>query len=284
MGETLTLLGLASGCGALVYAWRQLRARAIAQERFARSRSAPAVAEPAIATDRPFARRHYAAPWIAAFAVAAVLYLGGLDRVFAAALGTMVGFLGGLVDTMWLSRQQKLIEQQLAAAIDLMVGTLYAGGSVPAALEAALAETARPLAPQLGEVLGRLRYGDEPASVFRSLAARVPLDNFRLFSTCLAVHWEVGGSLAPTLATVGRTIRDRIEIGRRIHSMATQSRVSTIAVLGATYFIALIMWRNDPERMAAFLTNPIGKTLVAGALVMQMVGVVWASKLTKVRF
>ena len=73
----------------------------------------------------------------------------------------------------------------------------------------------------------------------------MPLDNFRLFATSLAVHWGVGGSLAPTLSTVGRTIRDRIEIARRIHSMTTQSRVSTIAVLGTTYFIGLLMWRNS---------------------------------------
>ena len=102
------------------------------------------------------------------------------------------------------------------------------------------------MATQLEEVLGRLRYGDNPIAVFRGLARRVPLDNFRLFATSLAVHWEVGGSLGPTLSTVGRTIRDRIEIARRIRSMTTQSRVSTIAVLATTYFLAVLMWRNDP--------------------------------------
>jgi Flp pilus assembly protein TadB len=66
--------------------------------------------------------------------------------------------------------------------------------------------------------------------------------------------------------------------------MTSQSRVSTISILGATYFIALIMWRNDPARMIGFLTSPIGKTLVAGALALQAIGVVWAARLSRVKF
>jgi tight adherence protein B len=133
-------------------------------------------------------------------------------------------------------------------------------------------------------MLGRLRYGDQPLAVFGGLAQRVRLENFRLFAAALAVHWEVGGSLAPTLSTVGRTIRDRIDVGRRVRSMTMQSRVSTLAVLAVTYFLALIMWRNSPERFVAFLTNSIGQACVALALLLQAVGIVWASKIGKVKF
>jgi uncharacterized membrane protein (UPF0127 family) len=123
-----------------------------------------------------------------------------------------------------------LIEVQLADAIDLMTGALQAGGGVTSALENAIAETRRPLRPQLEDVLGRIRFGDDPQAVLRSLAARVPLETFRLFASVLSVHWEIGGSLAPTLATVGRQVRDRIELSRRLRSLTVQSRASTIAV------------------------------------------------------
>ena len=285
MGETLTILGLAWGLGVIGYTWRQVRLRDLARQRLAGMQAPAAETAETPIEDRPFARRHPFVPWIVASVVVAVLHgLLRLDLVISLALGAMVGFLGGLLDRMWLARQEALIEQQLSAAIDLMVGALYAGASVPSAVEIALRETKRPLAPQLEEVLGRLRYGDDPATVFRGLARRVPLDNFRLFATSLAVHWEVGGSLAPTLSTVGRTIRDRIEIARRIHSMTTQSRVSTIAVLGTTYFIGLLMWRNDPARMEEFLTNSVGKSLVAAALTLEAVGIVWAAHIGKVKF
>jgi Flp pilus assembly protein TadB len=140
------------------------------------------------------------------------------------------------------ARRRLLLEAQLADALDLMIATLRAGGSVLAALEVAVREGRSPLRQQLQEVLGRVRYGDDPPEVLRALERRVPLETFRLFCVALSVHWEVGGSLAPILATVGDTIRDRIELSRRLRSLTTQSRVSTIAILGTTYFIALVVW------------------------------------------
>jgi tight adherence protein B len=288
MGETLALMGLASGCGALFYAWRQMRLRDLARGRMSSTRAIRQVETASVAADHPtvpFARRHRLLPWLIGLMVMASLRATlRLDYPFCLALATIVSLLATLADAMWLGRREALIEQQLADAIDLMVGALHAGASVPTALESALAEIRAPLRGQLEEMLGRLRYGDDPLAVFQALAARVPLDNFRLFSAALAVHWEVGGSLAPTLATVGRTIRDRIEVARRVHSMTTQSRVSTIAILAATYFIALVMWRNDPDRMVNFLNNSLGQSLVSGALVLQAVGIVWAAQIGKVKF
>jgi Flp pilus assembly protein TadB len=280
MGNTLTLLGIASGCGLAAYAWRQVHLRETARLRL-EAIAHEAVAEaPARRLDTRFAHRHYLLPWLIAAMVAVVLHwVVGLDVFFTGALGVMVGLLGGLIDSMWLARVESRIEQQLADSIDLMVGALHAGSSVPAAIESALSEARWPLREQFEEVLGRLRYGDEPLGVFAGLTERVPLENFRLFAATMSVHFEVGGSLAPTLATVGRTIRDRIDVARRVHSMTAQSRASTMAILGVTYFIALVMWRSDPDRMREFIANPIGKILLAGALVLQAIGIVWTSRI-----
>ena len=120
-------------------------------------------------------------------------------------------------------RKTLLIEQQLADSIDLMVASLRAGAGLMNCLEAAIREARNPLRPQLEEVLARIRYGDDPVSVYEGLMVRVPLETFRLFCAAMMVHQEVGGSLAPTLATVGRIIRDRIELTRRVRSLSVQS-------------------------------------------------------------
>ncbi len=121
----------------------------------------------------------------------------------------------------------------------------------------------------------------------RSITAspqRVPLETFLLFSSALSVQSETGGSLAPTLASVGRTIRDRIEIARRIRSNSAQSEVSTLAVLLLTYFIALVVWRTNPEQMGQFLATSVGQWAVAGTILMQAAGLVWMSFISRLRF
>ncbi len=90
--------------------------------------------------------------------------------------------------------------------------------------------------------------------------------------------------MTQTLATVGRVIRDRIEVNRRIRSLTTQARTSTIAVLAVTYFIALVIWRNDPERMRQFLGTTVGQGLVAAAIGLQALGLVWASALSRMKY
>ena len=96
-----------------------------------------------------------------------------------------------------------------------------------------------------------------------------------------SVQSETGGSLAPTLASVGRTIRDRIEIARRIRSNSAQSEVSTLAVMMLTYFIALVVWRTNPEQMNEFLATSIGQWAVAGTILLQAVGLVWMSLISR---
>jgi len=224
-------------------------------------------------------------PWLIAFAAALTVQLTtGLGAAYTFAVGVVLGLIGSQLWGLFASRQEELLESQLADAIDIMVGALGAGAAVGPALEAAQVEIGKPLRPYLDDLIGGIRLGDDPLVVFRSLADRVPLETFLLFSTTLAVHSEVGGRLAPTLASVGRTIRDRIDISRRIRSNIAQSQFSTFAILGLTYLIAMIVWRNGPEPMEEFLRTSAGSSFVVGSIVLQAIGIVWMSWMSKPKF
>ena len=224
-------------------------------------------------------------PWVIGVAVAATVWLFfRWPAQYVVAIGAVVSLLLSQLEGFLHTRHIAILERQLADAIDIMVGAVSSGAGVGPAIDAATIETDRPLKLYLEELSGRIRLGDEPLMVFRSLADRVPLESFLLFSSSLAVHYEVGGRLAPTLATVGRTIRDRIEVTRRIQSNIAQSQFSTFAILGLVYLIALIVWRNGPEPMREFVTSSVGSWFVAGSIIMQAVGIVWMNLISKPRF
>lgn len=234
---------------------------------------------------RRLSRRWIWAPWIVgALAAFSVWALSGWPVQYVLAIGAVVSLLLSQLESLLHSRHIAKLERQLADSIDIMVGAVSAGAAVGPAIDAATGETDRPLKPYLEELSGRIRLGDDPASVFRSLADRVPLETFLLFSSSLAVHYEVGGRLAPTLATVGRTIRDRIEVTRRIQSNIAQSQFSTFAILGLIYLIAVIVWRNGPEPMREFVTSTVGSWFIAGSIIMQAVGIAWMNFISKPKF
>jgi tight adherence protein B len=282
--EAALALMLLTGIGLIVAAWQ--RARALAAAESIISGDDVAVEGPNSSLGlRPYARRHHFAPWGFAIAVGTVLLFGlGLPWPFAATLAFVSGLLGSLADA-WRSQWMlNRIESQLADAIGLMIGAVGVGASLQSALENAVLESRNPLRPILESVAGRIRFGDDPQTVMVALRELVPLETFRLFATTMAVNWQVGGSLAPTLAKVERTVRDRIETNRRIQAMTTQTRVSVLGILFVTYFIAALVWRNNPERMAGFLRVPVGQAMAAGAIGLQGLGIVWISWMSRPRF
>lgn len=282
-----TLLAVWFAAVALVaYGWHSVRRRERAWQRLAEEAAGE---EPARTTPLPagrrLRRRWMWVPWAGALVVMAILWLLlGLAASYILAIGLVVGLLAGQVEAFLAASQGAKLESQLADAIDIMIGAVGAGASVTGALEAAIQESHAPLRPYLEEVAGRIRLGDEPAEVFRSLSQRVPLETFLLFTSALSVHWEVGGRLTSTLATVGKTIRDRIEVARRIRSNTAQSQFSTIAIIGLTYFIAVIVWRNGPEQMEEFVNSSIGSWFVAGSILLQGLGIAWMNWISRPRF
>jgi tight adherence protein B len=286
MPEVILFAMLLLGIATVAIASQKARAAAMARQRMEAGIETPAPA----AADGPaalptFPGRYRVVPWLIGLAVALLLYFVlGWSMAFVVAVALIVGLMGAQLEAYLAARRIARIETQLADAIDLMVAALGAGAGVTEALTNAANESRRPLRSQLDDVIGRIRLGDSPPAVYRSLAQRVPQETFLLFTSALSVHWETGGSLAPILAGVGRTIRDRIEIARRIHSNGTQSQMSTLAVLALTYFIALVMWRTNPEQLAKFLATTIGRWGVAGTIVLQAAGMAWMSWLSRMRF
>jgi Flp pilus assembly protein TadB len=278
----LLLLGL----GVITSVWRNGRARTLSRERMESpiEVSGPSQLEP-IPEARSFFVRHRFWPWMLGLLTAALMHFAfGWALPYVIAVALIVSLLGSQLESYLASRNTAKIETQLADAIDLMVAALGAGAGITDALENAMSESRGPLRPQLEEVVGRIHFGESPRMVYHGLAQRVPLETFLLFSSALSVQSETGGSLAPTLASVGRTIRDRIEIARRIRSNSAQSEVSTLAVLLLTYFIALVVWRTNPEQMGEFLATSLGQWAVAGTILMQAAGLVWMSFISRLRF
>jgi Flp pilus assembly protein TadB len=280
--ELLSLAVLSVGLvGLVAYYQRVVRPRELARARLAATLDLEGPPAPRV---QVFVRKRWWLPWLVALVVGGgVVLLTPLPRALGIAFGVVAGLLAWQGELGRLARRRLQMESQLADSIDLMVGALHAGGSALSTLEHATREARAPLRLHLEEVLGRIRLGDDPQEVFQALAARVPLETFRLFVSVLAVHWEVGGSLAPTLASVGRAIRDRIELSRRVRALTAETRVSLVAVLAMTYFIALIIWANAPERMQAFLATTVGTVLTTGAVLLQGLGVVWAASLSRMK-
>jgi tight adherence protein B len=233
----------------------------------------------------PVLRRYW---WIG---IPVALALVGLLRLlfpipwpYLAAFSVMILLCVYQVDEILLQMRIQKLEQQLADSFDMMVAAVKSGAGLQSALESSVNQSRRPWLSEAEQLIRSVRYGEDPVNALGDLSERLPLESVLLFSQTLAVNWRVGGRLALTLANVGRTVRDRIELSRRMNAMTTQARLSVISVIAVTYFIGALIWRNDPERMGGFLTSMVGQALVSVGMLLEAVGVIWISWMSKPKF
>lgn len=203
---------------------------------------------------------------------------------YLAAFYVMTLLCAAQIDSIFLQRRIAKLEQQLADSIDMMVAAVKSGAGLQTALESSIAEARGAWPREAQQLVRAIRYGEDPVEALGDLTERLPLESVILFAQTLAVNWRVGGRLAITLANVGRTVRDRIELSRRMNAMTTQARLSVISVILTTYFIAALIWRNDPERMGGFLTSLVGQVMVSIGMLLQAVGTLWISWMSKPKF
>jgi Flp pilus assembly protein TadB len=283
LSSLLFLLGVLLAGGLVFWIWRRshlhrqsvARLTAVGTHRYAASLPAMPLFPP----------RHRLAPVVAALIVAAIVGLViRLPLAFAFSFGLFAAITGYLIESFYATRQRLLIEGQLADAIDLMAGSLHAGAGLLAALESALREAREPIRTQFRDLVGRIRLGDDPLDGLMELAQHVPLETFRLFSLSLAVHWETGGSLAATLTSVGRTIRDRIELTRRVRTQGVEVYASVVAVLAISYGLTWVMWRANPESLAEFLASAFGTYVACGSICLQGIGMLWIARISDIKF
>jgi len=277
MGAILIPVGLLAAAVGIGYYWLESWRREQVRVRLS-NQEVDAVELP----ETPFATRHYISPWIVAILMGWLLwYLLSFPFEIACSVAFVVGLLGMELDAWILEWKQGRIESQLADTIDTLVSSVSAGSSLQGALTQSAEYAPLPIKRELDEIVARLRLGDPPTDVFNLLGQRVPMETFRLFSTTLAVNWEVGGSLSETLAAVGSTIRDRLIIARQIRALSTQGRLTTLTVLAVVWFMAAMMWQSDPPRFLGFVLSPIGIALMTAVLVLQGVGVAMVSKISR---
>ena len=205
------------------------------------------------------------------------------DWYLSAGIGGVAGALAHVSFAALEKKKTLQLEEGLAEAIALVSSALRSGASPVDALERASRAVQGPAQSPLLELSGALRLGEDVERALEALVERVPLESYRLFAIALAVQWRAGGSLERSLSVVARTVRDRVELERRIFSQAAPTRVSVFAFVIATLAIAYLMWQNDPANVENFLMSSTGIQLVGSAIWLQAIGILWMSQLSRIR-
>jgi tight adherence protein B len=178
-------------------------------------------------------------------------------------------------------RRRRFLEQ-LPDALDMMSQSLQAGLGLTQAMVFVAKEMPDPLGTEFSVFIEEVNLGLPLADALKKLEERMVLPEVRLFSTALLVQRDVGGSLAELLNKLADIIRDRFRIERLIKSLTGQNRMSAWTVCSVPPFLGVFMFIREPEMMNDMLIDPMGRAMLAVALVLEIIGIFVFRKLIKV--
>lgn len=173
-------------------------------------------------------------------------------------------------------RMKRLVEQ-LPDALDLMARGLKVGHPLNTSLQAVADEMPDPIGSEFGIVVDQVSFGDELTEAIRDLADRLDQEDVHYMATAIAIQHGTGGDLARVLNVLSRTIRDRLNMRKRIKALSAEGRLTaaflsfipvlifvTMQILSPSYYGSIA---NEPE--AVPLGIAIATLIVLNALALR---------------
>ncbi len=219
---------------------------------------------------------------IAAVLLAVLLLLGfGPIAAVGAALATFVGPI-----LYFYRRRKKRLNRlvaQLPDVFELLSQALRAGHSLASAMQLIAREVPDPAGTEFARVFHEQNLGLKIDEALRNLAERVDLLDVRLFVTAVLIQRQVGGDLAEVLDKIGALIRERIELHGMVQVLTAEGRLSGYVLLALPLVCLLAMQGLNPDYGRTLFTDPMGKTLLTVAGVMQLMGWAMIKKIVNIK-
>jgi tight adherence protein B len=173
-------------------------------------------------------------------------------------------------------------EEQFPEAIDLMGRAIRAGHPLSAGIRMVSEEAKDPIASEFRQIFEEQRFGLPFEEALLGLADRNELGDVRIFVTALLVQREVGGNLGEILDKIATTIRARFTIRRQLRVYTAQGRMSGYVLGAMPIVVGLALYALNPEYIGLLFTEVIGRFLLIGALVMQIIGYLWIRRIVNI--
>jgi Flp pilus assembly protein TadB len=216
-----------------------------------------------------------------AVGLAVGLFLAG--GWLAAAAGLVVGWLlTTLYQTVRADRRSGRFAEQLPDALQLVVGSLRSGFSLPQALDTLVRESPEPVASDFGRALAEHRLGADLSDALERVAHRTRSEDLGWAVMATRIQREVGGNLAEVLQTTVDTMRERARLRRHVRALSAEGRLSAIVLIGLPIALALFMFVYRADYLHPLVTDPLGVTLLVGGSLLLVVGIFWMLRIIRV--
>lgn len=214
--------------------------------------------------------------------VAAILALVGFLVSFRYTSNYLLALVGalffGMLPVFYLRRKKRKrmerFQEQLPNALELIARSLRAGHAFSGGLKMVADEFADPIGPEFDKTVDEINFGVDFTQALKNLSSRIDCDDLKYFIISVTLQRETGGNLTEILDNIAFLIRERFKLQGKVKALAAEGKFSAYILIGLPIFIALAVFFLNRGYINILLTDPIGKGLIAAAIIMMILGMI----------
>lgn len=181
-------------------------------------------------------------------------------------------------------QRTKAISRQLENAIGIIINAMRAGYSFQAALHAVGTEMDPPISEEFERVFRETSYGKDMSVALQGMAQRTNSEDVQLLETAYSVQASVGGDMGQILRTIANTIALRHRLEEEIKAKTASGRLSGILVAAIPVVLMVLINILNPGYIDFFFTTELGKKILAGTLMLEIVGIILIKNITTMKY
>jgi tight adherence protein B len=191
------------------------------------------------------------------------------------------------IPLLWLlfrrKRRMKKFAAQLPEALELIARALRAGHSLAAGFNLVANEMSEPIGGEFSRTFEEQNLGKPLEEALNDLVKRIPNLDLKFFATAIILQRQTGGDLAEILDKIGNLIRERFKIWGQVQALTGEGRLSGIVLLALPPALFAVVYKMNPDYLMLLFTDPMGKKMLVGGIVTQLLGALLIRKIVNIR-
>ena len=171
---------------------------------------------------------------------------------------------------------------QLVDGLMLLSGSLKAGLSLIQAFEALVEEMPAPISQEFSLVVRQNRMGIPLEDCLVKLRQRMQCEELDMIVTVILVARETGGDMTTIFSNLVLTIRERSRLSGKVRALCAQGKLQGKIMMFLPIVFGYSVYKLDPHFIEVLTNDPQGKFLLMYAVVSEILGIIFISRLSKI--
>jgi len=205
-------------------------------------------------------------------------------KIIGLVIGAAIGFIFPLLLLNLSKRARKnKFNKQLIDVVRLLNSGVKVGLSFIQSIEMVVKDMPSPVSEEFSLVVAECKMGVSLEEALMRLNDRLNLEELRFVLTAILMAKEVGGDLPSVLHKITITLRERLRLKENIKTYTLMGRAQGYLISAIPIVFLLMVLRNNPGHFDIMLSSDTGRLMLAVAVFLNLIGIFFIIKMSKIK-